>query len=62
MNRLAIIVGSLRRDSINRKLAKATVALAAKDFTIDWLKLDDVPMYNGDLKADLPVSVKRIKD
>lgn len=62
MKRLAIIVGSLRRDSINRKLAKATAALAAKDFTIDWLKLDDVPMYNGDLEADLPASVKRIKD
>ena len=62
MSKLAIIVGSLRRESINRKLAEATAALMVKDFTIDWVKLDDVPMYNGDLEADLPTPVKRIKD
>ncbi len=62
MGKLAIIVGSLRRDSINRKLAEATAALASKDLTIDWVKLDDVPMYNGDLEADLPAPVKRLKD
>lgn len=62
MNKLAIIVGSLRRDSINRKLAEATAVLASKDLTIDWVKLDDVPMYNGDLEANLPGPVKRIKD
>lgn len=62
MTKLAIIVGSLRGDSINRKLAKATAALATKDFAIDWVKLDDVPLYNGDLEADLPAPVKRIKD
>ncbi len=62
MSKLAIIVGSLRRDSINRKLAEATAALVGKDFTIDWVKLDDVPMYNGELEADLPAPVKRIKD
>ena len=62
MNKLAVIVGSLRRDSINRKLAEATAALASKDLTIDWIRLDDVPMYNGDLEADLPAPVKRIKD
>jgi len=62
MNKLAVIVGSLRRDSINRKLAEATAGLAGKDVTIEWIKLDDVPMYNGDLEANLPPSVKRIKD
>lgn len=62
MGKLAVIVGSLRRDSINRKLAEAAAALAPKDLTIEWVKLDDVPMYNGDLEANLPGSVKRIKD
>ncbi len=62
MNKLVIIVGSLRRDSINRKLAEATAALAAKNLTIDWIKLDDVPIYNGDLEVDLPAPVRRIKD
>lgn len=30
--KVAVVVGSIRKDSINRKLAKALVKLAPKDF------------------------------
>src|SRR5512146_320339 len=56
--RIAVVVGSLRRDSINRKLAKALVKLASSDF----LNIDDLPLYNQDDDANQAASVKRLKE
>lgn len=38
---VAIVVGSNRRDSINRKLAQALAKLAAKDFDATIVRIDD---------------------
>ena len=46
--RIAVVVGSLRRDSINRKLAEALVKMAPSDFSFEFLKIDDLPLYNQD--------------
>ncbi|MEZ5648378.1 MAG: NADPH-dependent FMN reductase [Alphaproteobacteria bacterium] len=62
MHKLAIIVGSLRQGSFNRQLAEAISKLIPKEITIDWIKLDDVPIYNGDYEMNLPAPVKRLKD
>jgi chromate reductase len=43
---IALIVGSLRHDSINRKLANAMVHLAPLDFSFSHVKIDDLPLYN----------------
>jgi chromate reductase len=43
---IAIIVGSLRHDSINRKLANAMAHLAPLDFSFSYVKIDDLPHYN----------------
>lgn len=59
--RIAVVVGSIRRDSINRKLAGAVVKLAPPDFLFDFLKIDDLPLYNQDHDANQAVSVKRLK-
>jgi chromate reductase len=45
---IAVLVGSLRRDSYNRKLADAMAALAPADFTFKQLSLGDLPLYNQD--------------
>jgi chromate reductase len=47
--KIAVVVGSNRRDSINRRLAEALVKLKAADFDVTWVKIDDLPMYNVDL-------------
>ena len=52
--RIAVIVGSNRRDSINRKLAHALVGLGAGKFDAAFARIDDLPMYNQDHEADLP--------
>jgi chromate reductase len=43
---IAVIVGSLRLDSLNRKLANAMVHLAPSDFSFSYVKIDDLPLYN----------------
>ena len=51
---LAVIVGSNRRDSINRKLAHALAKLGAGSFDANFLRIDDLPMFNQDLEGNLP--------
>ena len=58
---IAVIVGSLRRDSYNRKLANALVKLAPSDFSFNQLKIDDLPLYNQDDDANQADVVKRLK-
>ena len=59
---IAVIVGSNRRDSINRKLAHALARLGADKFDAHFVRIDDLPMYNQDLEAPLPAEVLRFKD
>ena len=57
--RVGIIVGSNRRESINRRLAKALAKLAADELDFGWIGIDTLPMYNQDLEADRPDAVRR---
>ena len=41
---IAVIVGSLRRDSFNRKLASAIAKLAPKDFSFKQIEIGDLPL------------------
>ena len=61
MHKIAVIVGSLRRESINLRLAKALIKLGQQRFDFQLVRLDDVPMYNEDFWADPPASVTRLK-
>jgi chromate reductase, NAD(P)H dehydrogenase (quinone) len=60
--RIAVIVGSNRRESINRKYAHAFAKLGADKFDATFVKIDDLPMFNQDLEANLPAEVVRFKD
>ncbi len=59
---IAVIVGSNRRDSINRKLAQALIKLGAGKFDAKIVRIDDLPMYNQDHEGTLPAEVVRFKD
>jgi chromate reductase, NAD(P)H dehydrogenase (quinone) len=59
--KLAVIVGSNRRESINRKLAQALARLGADRFAASFPQLDDLPLYNQDHEAELPKAVVRFK-
>lgn len=58
---IAVVVGSLRQDSFNRKLANALVSLAPADFSLKQLQIGDLPLYNQDDDANQADSVKRLK-
>ena len=60
--KIAVVVGSLRRDSFNRRLAHAIVKLAPPEFTFTQAQIGDLPLYNQDDDASPAASVKRLKD
>ena len=60
--RIAVIVGSNRRDSINRKLAQALIKLGAGKFDAHIARIDDLPIYNQDHEGSLAPEILRFKD
>jgi chromate reductase, NAD(P)H dehydrogenase (quinone) len=60
--RIAVIVGSNRRESLNRKLAHALAKLGAEKFDATFVRIDDLPMFNQDNEGKLPPEVVRYKD
>ena len=59
--KLGVIVGSNRRDSINRKLAQALALLGNTAFEVRFIRIDDLPMYNQDHEQPVPAPVARFK-
>jgi len=58
---IAVIVGSLRQDSLNHKLANAIVKLAPPGFTFKQLQIGNLPLYNQDDDANPAESVRQLK-
>lgn len=58
---IAVVIGSLRKDSFNRKLANAIVKLAPPEFSFKQLQIGDLPLYNQDDDAHQADSVQRLK-
>jgi chromate reductase, NAD(P)H dehydrogenase (quinone) len=58
---IAVLVGSLRRDSFNRQLADAVAKLAPPEFSFNPVRIDDLPLYNQDDDASPAASVQRLK-
>jgi chromate reductase len=52
--RIAIIVGSLREGSINRKVARSICALRDDNLECSMIEISDLPLYNQDLDTDPP--------
>ena len=58
---VAIIVGSLRKDSFNRQLADAIVKLAPPEFSFKQVEIGDLPLYNQDDDGAQAPQVLRLK-
>jgi chromate reductase len=59
---IGVIVGSLRRDSFNAKLANALIKLGPADFNFKHLSMSDLPLYNQDNDNNMSEAVKKFKD
>ena len=58
---IAVVVGSLRKDSFNKKLAQALEKLFPGDFSLNQVRIDDLPLYNQDDDANPSAQVTRLK-
>jgi len=52
--KIALLVGSLRKESLNRKMAKALIGLAPASLHLEILEIGGLPLYNQDLDQDPP--------
>lgn len=59
--KVGYFVGSLAKESINRKLAKALVKLAPPDLSMVEIPFKDLPLYSYDYDADFPPVARAFK-
>jgi len=53
---IAVLVGSLRRDSFNRKMARALAAIAPPALKLEIVEIGQLPLYNQDDDANPPAA------
>lgn len=58
---VVVFVGSLRKASINRRLALAVQSLAPDDLRFEPAALDGLPLYNQDFDDDYPAACRSLK-
>ena len=59
--RVAVVVGSLRKGSFNRKLAQAIVAGAPAGLALEIVEIRELPLYNQDDDVDPPAASKAFR-
>lgn len=59
---IAVLVGSLRRESINRRLALGLERLASDRLQFRYVEIGDLPLYNQDDDGNPADSVRRLKN
>lgn len=60
--KVAVLVGSLRKDSLNRKAAQALAALAPEGLELEIVELGQLPLYNQDLDDNAPAAWVAFRD
>ena len=58
---IAVVVGSLRKDSFNLKMANALAKLAPTGFVFKQVQIGDLPLYNQDDDGNPSIEVTRLK-
>ena len=60
--KIAIIVGSLREGSLNRKMARSICAIRGDNLDCAMIEIGDLPLYNQDLDSNPPEQWTRFRD
>lgn len=60
--KIAILVGSLREGSINRKIARSICALRNENLDCSMIEIGDLPLYNSDLDESPPAQWTRFRE
>jgi chromate reductase len=59
---IAVIVGSLRKDSINRKVAQGLIQLAPASLSMELIEIGQLPLYNQDYDDDSPAAYVQFRN
>ncbi|APC14386.1 ACP phosphodiesterase [Pseudomonas frederiksbergensis] len=59
---VAVLVGSLRKQSINRKVALALAELAPANLRLNIVEIGDLPLYNEDIDVTPPAAYSTFRD
>ena len=59
---VAVLVGSLRKDSINRKMANALAELAHEGLKLSIVEIGQLPIYNQDADENPPAGWKAFRE
>jgi len=59
---VAVLVGSLRKESLNRKMANALIRLAPAELSLRIVEIGPLPLYNADHEPDPPPAVTEFKE
>jgi chromate reductase len=59
---VVVIVGSVRKESFNRKMAKAIAAMAPDTMKLEIVEIGQLPLYNQDLEASPTAEVTAFKE
>jgi chromate reductase len=58
---VAVFVGSLRKESLNRKLANALIKMAPQSLKMEIIEIGHLPLFNQDFEADPPSAAREFK-
>ncbi|MBY4898070.1 NADPH-dependent FMN reductase [Cupriavidus sp. AU9028] len=59
---VAVLVGSLRKESYNRKLAMALAQVAPPELKLEIVEIGQLPLYNEDAEANAPAQWTAFRD
>ncbi|SEJ48507.1 NADPH-dependent FMN reductase [Frateuria terrea] len=59
--KVAMLVGSLRKDSFNRRLARAVEKLAPGELAFEHVEIGGLPLYDQDFDGNYPTSCQQLK-
>ena len=59
--KIAIVVGSLRKDSLNLKVARSLCAMAHERLVCDIVQIGDLPLYNQEHDANSPKAYEQFR-
>ncbi len=60
--KIAVFVGSLRKESFNLKTARAMMAIAPESLTMEIINIEGIPMFNEDLESTPPPEWVRLRE
>lgn len=62
MAKIAVLVGSLQKNSVNKTLARNLESLAPEGVEFDHVDVGSLPLFNQDMESDYPAEAQAMKD